>query len=386
MFSRKSSEGRKQSTHLICKTNETDKAKAARKWNVPVVTCDWLIESFQEKRRLEEERFDPANVSVADDRTVFMPTPQRRRMTMNAAKANNPSLKDSSVMPPSTQKKGGPHTMFKKKETSVDTDNNRIEEVEESNKDGVVSEAPSAKKIITELHRDVMKTPPGPSRRAEEIPLEIPANFPRYSPANSDEEDSFLKTLPKCPPQEEIDRIMAEAKAMFPYSDQSFEELKKRMAEAEANGLTVSPFTSFEERRMGLGGSPPDSPILLGLPRHESRALKEQFEIAINRTPAADNMKIKIDPPCTPLSEIVRRYNEKYGSKPIQAVDPNSPASSPRMSSTPMSNLRKVAAINRLSVRICFANCSLPVENVLKFNVSCVFFYVAKQSGQNKKR
>lgn len=339
VFARKdSNDGRNvKSTHLICKTMDTEKAKAARKWNVPIVLAEWVTESFNERKRQDEDRFDPAQVSSADDRTVFMPTPQRRR-TMNANANNNMSVR--SVYPPSTQK-GKPNEIFKDKNRNAGS-NEQAKVVEKETTPPPTAQPSTSKSTKPDASGDKFRTPSSAPRRTP-VAVSKPSNQ-RSADAEStngnddEEEDSFLASLPKCMSDEEMARQMAELKAKFPYSDESYQ---RHLDELAAMGIDLANEASFTEEENAYYLNPcPDSPLLMELPRHESRALKEQFEIALNRETYVPN-RIRLKPAAsTPLSQIVKRFNSiKH--------DGSSPSSSPR-ASTPIANLslRKVATLN----------------------------------------
>lgn len=311
---------------------ENEKAKAAKRWNVPVVVAEWITESLKEQKRLNVEQFDPSQIEYTSDGTFFMPTPQRRKTMQSNAVANNMSVR--SVYPPSTQK-GAPSRKLTK-----NTDAMSVEPKPSTSKDvqprSANESSPDASKKTKANAEE--KTPPGFKTPGS---TEVPYNG----------EYGNISDLT----EEQIEKIKADLKATFPYSDETFENM---LEDLKARGIDldqVSPFTSFEERR--LCNPNPDSPLLLGLPRHESRALKEQFEIAINRTPNFPTIKMR-PPTSTPLAEVRRRLNEvleRQGEYSASASPP--PGNQSRVTaSTPKTNYRKVATLNRLSVRVFIKN------------------------------
>lgn len=48
-------------THLICSVPEGSKYQAAVKWNVPVVSKEWLVQCVMCKCRLPEDQFQIVN-------------------------------------------------------------------------------------------------------------------------------------------------------------------------------------------------------------------------------------------------------------------------------------------------------------------------------------
>lgn len=62
------------STHLVCPLPSGNKYQAAKKWGVPVVSADWLVECARLTSRVPEDPFlvDGSNHPKVDKKKVFM--------------------------------------------------------------------------------------------------------------------------------------------------------------------------------------------------------------------------------------------------------------------------------------------------------------------------
>lgn len=59
-------------THLICSAPEGHKYQAAVKWNVPVVSKEWLLECVIYKCRLPEDQFPIVNTSNSSNLFIYI--------------------------------------------------------------------------------------------------------------------------------------------------------------------------------------------------------------------------------------------------------------------------------------------------------------------------